>query len=91
MAQSAMANKSCSVNLLWGAGTQMALWFYAMVHLLGLWQPLAATIHQQRFVDLNLNDSVRAAVHNIKDNVLEVRILVSACCIPRPQVALLLQ
>ncbi len=67
MAQSAMANKGCSVNLLQGAGTRMALWFYAMVHLLGLRQPLAATIHQQRFVDLNLNNSVRAAVHNIKD------------------------
>jgi hypothetical protein len=35
---------------------------------LTLRQPLAATIHQQRFVDLNLNDSVRAAVHDIKDN-----------------------
>jgi hypothetical protein len=27
-----------------------------------------ATIHQQKIVDLNLNDSVRAAVHDIKDN-----------------------
>jgi hypothetical protein len=46
----------------------MALWFYAMVRFLRLWQPLVATIHQQRFVDLNLNKSVRAAVHDIKDN-----------------------
>jgi hypothetical protein len=68
MAQSAMANKGCWVNLLRGAGTQMALWFYAIVQLLRLRQPLAATIHQQKFVDLNLNDSVRAAVHDIKDN-----------------------
>ncbi len=68
MAQSAMANKGCSVNLLQGAGTQMALRFYAMVRLLCLRQPLAATIHQQRFVGLNLNDSVRAAVYDIKDN-----------------------
>ena len=67
MAQSALANKGCMVNLLGGAGTQMALWFYAMVRLLRLRQPLAATIHQQRFVDLNLNNSVRAAVHDIKD------------------------
>jgi hypothetical protein len=44
----------------------MSLWFYAMVHLLHLWQPLAVAIHQQRFVDLNLNNSVRAAVHDIK-------------------------
>ncbi len=68
MAQSAMANKGRSVNLLRGAGIRMALWFYAMVHLLCLRQPLAATIHQQRFVDLNLNDSVIAAMHDIKDN-----------------------
>ncbi len=46
----------------------MALWFYAVVRLLCLQQPLAATIHQQRFVDLNLKDSVRGAVHDIKDN-----------------------
>jgi hypothetical protein len=46
----------------------MALWFYAMVRLLCLQQPLVATIQQQTFVDLNLNKSVRAAVHNIKDN-----------------------
>jgi hypothetical protein len=63
-----MANKGCLVNLLQGAGTQVALWFYAMVRLLRLQQPLAATIHQQRFVDLNLNNSVRAAVHDIKDD-----------------------
>ncbi len=63
-----MANKGCMINLLRGAGTQMALWFYAMVSLLRLRQPLGATIHQQKFVDCNLNASVRAAVHDIKDN-----------------------
>jgi hypothetical protein len=68
MAQPAMANMGCSVNILWGAGTQMTLWFHAMVHLLHLRQPLAATIHQQRFVDLNLNISVRAAMHDIKED-----------------------
>jgi hypothetical protein len=46
----------------------MALWFYAMLRLLCLWQPLVATIHQQKFVDLNLNNSVRAAVHDIKED-----------------------
>jgi hypothetical protein len=46
----------------------MALWFYAMVRLLRLQQPLAATIHQPKFVGLNLNVSVSAAVHDIKDN-----------------------
>jgi hypothetical protein len=68
MAQSDIADKGCSVNLLQGAGTRMALWFYVMECLLHFRQPLAETIHQQRFVDLNLNDSVRAAVHDIKDN-----------------------
>ncbi len=68
MAQSAMANKGCTVNLLQGAGTQIALWFYAMVRLLRLQKPLAATIHQQKFVDLTLNNSVRAAVYDIKED-----------------------
>ncbi len=39
-----------------------------MVHLLCLRQPLEATIYQQRFVDLNLNNSVRAAAHDIKED-----------------------
>jgi hypothetical protein len=91
MAQSALANKGCMVNLLGGAGTQMALWFYAMVRLLRLPQPLVATIHQQTFVDLNLNNSVRADVHDIKDNKFWMCILVTACCISRPQVASLLK
>ena len=70
MAQSALANNGCKVGLLWGAGTQMALWFYAMMRLLRLKQPLIATIHQQKFVDLNLNDTVRGAVQDIKDDTL---------------------
>jgi hypothetical protein len=68
MAQSALVNKGHMVNLLQDAGTRMALWFYAMVHLSRLQQPLVATIHQQKNVDLNLNNSVRAAVYDIKDN-----------------------
>jgi hypothetical protein len=68
MAQSAIANKGCTVGLLQGADTRMALWFYAMVRLLCLLQPMAATIHQQKFVDLNIYISVRAAVHDINNN-----------------------
>jgi hypothetical protein len=68
MAQSALANKGCKVGLLRGAGTRMAVWFYAMMHLLRLKQPLMATIYQQKFVYLNLNDSVRAAVQDINNN-----------------------
>jgi hypothetical protein len=70
MAQSALANKGHKVGLLRGAGTRMALWFYAMMHLLHLRQPLVGTIHQQKFVGLNLNNSVRAAVRDVKDNKL---------------------
>jgi hypothetical protein len=68
MAQSALENKGRKVGLLMGAGTRMALWFYAMMRLLRLKQPLTATIHQQKFVHLNLNDSVRAAVQDINDD-----------------------
>jgi hypothetical protein len=68
MAQSALANKGHKVGLLQGAGTRMALWFYAMMPLLRLQQPLVGTIHQQKIVNLNLNNSVRAAVRDIKDD-----------------------
>ena len=70
MARSALANNGHKVSLLRGAGTRMALWFYAMMRLLRLKQPLIATIHQQKFVDLNLNDTVRGAVQDIKDDTL---------------------
>jgi hypothetical protein len=67
MAQSALTNGGRKVGLLWGAGTHMALWFYAMMQALRLKQLLSATIHQQKFVDLTLNNSVKAAVRDIKD------------------------
>jgi hypothetical protein len=51
MAQSALANRGRKVCLIQGAGTQMALWFYAMMCLIRLQQPLMATIHQQKFLD----------------------------------------
>ena len=68
MAQSALANQGRKVGLLRGAGTRMALWFYAMILALRLRQPLTATIHQQKFVDLILNKSAKAAVSDIKDD-----------------------
>ena len=40
MAQSSMANKGRKVGLLHGAGTRMALWFYAMMRVLRLRQAL---------------------------------------------------
>ncbi len=81
MVQSALANKGHKVGLLRGAGTQMALWFYALMHLLRLRQPLVGTIHQQKFVDLNLNDSVRAAVHDIKEDKFWKCIYISLCAV----------
>jgi hypothetical protein len=70
MSQSGLSNGGRKVGLLWGAGTQMALWFYAIIQALRLRQPLTATatIHQQKFVNLNLNESAKAAVRDIKDD-----------------------
>ncbi len=49
MAQSTLANRGQKVCLIRGAGNQMALWFYAMIGLIHLQQPLKATIHKQIF------------------------------------------
>ncbi len=54
--------------LIRGAGTRMALWFYDMMHLIRLQQPLKATIHQQNFFDLTLTNSAKKAVQDIKDD-----------------------
>ena len=59
MAQSALANRGRKVCLIRGAGTRMALWFYAMICLIRLQQPLKATIHQQQFLDLALTTVLR--------------------------------
>ncbi len=62
-----LANKDKQVGLLRGAGTRFASWFYAMMHLLCLKEPLKSTSHQQKFRDICLNASARAAVKNIGD------------------------
>jgi hypothetical protein len=67
MFQSALANKGKKVGLLRGAGTRFASWFYAMIRLLRLKEPLKSTIHQQIFRDLTLNPSAKAAVNDIHD------------------------
>ena len=46
----------------------MALWFYVMMRLLHLKGPLLSTIHQQKFLNLKLNDSAHSAVIDIHDN-----------------------
>ena len=68
MAQSALANRGRKVCLIQGAGTQMALLFYAMMHLICLQQPLKATIHQQKILDLTLTNSAKGAVQDIKED-----------------------
>ena len=68
MAQSALANRGQKVCLIRGAGTRMALWFYSMMHLIRLQQPLKATIHQQKFLDLTLTNSAKGAVQDIKED-----------------------
>lgn len=68
MSQSGLANGGRKVGLLRDACIQMALWFYAMIRALRLRQPLTATIHKQKFVDLNLNESAKAAARDIKDD-----------------------
>ena len=46
MAQSALSNSGRAVGLLRGAGTRMALWFYAMIRLLRVRKALTtATIN----------------------------------------------
>ena len=62
IAQTSAANSGRRVGLLRGAGTRMASWFYGMMRLLRLKQPLKATIHQTQFRELTLNASAKAAV-----------------------------
>ena len=69
MAQSANANNGRKIGMLRGSGTRMALWFYAGIRMLRLREPLLATVHQQKFRDLKLNDTARRAVLDIKDQV----------------------
>ena len=45
----------------------MAMWFYAMIRLLRLEMPLKATVHQQKFRSLPLNESARMAVFDIQE------------------------
>jgi len=70
MAQSSLSNRGKKVGLLrgaGGAGTRMAMWFYAMICLLRLEMPLKATVHQQKFRSLPLNESARMAVLDIQE------------------------
>ena len=76
MAQPALSNSGRAVGLLCGAGTRMALWFYAMIRLLRVRKALTATIHQQKFVDLSVKENVHAAVRDITDAMFWKRIYI---------------
>ena len=69
MAQSAVANSGRNVGLLRGAGTRFASWFYAMIRLVRMRNPLLATIHQEKFRELDLNERARQAILDIQDQV----------------------
>ena len=68
MAQLALANRGRKVCLIQGADTQMALWFYAMMRLIHLQQPLKATIHQHKFLDLTLTTSAGGQFKILRTN-----------------------
>lgn len=68
MEQSAQFNGGRKVNLLRGSGTRMGLWFYAFIRLLRLKAPLKATIHQQKFRDLDINERARQAIRDIEND-----------------------
>ena len=69
ISQTSMANSGKKIGLLRGAGTRMATWFYAMVRVLRLQQPLLATIHQAKFCTLDLNQRTGLAVRDIENKV----------------------
>lgn len=70
MSQSTLLNNGRKVNLLRGAGTRMASWFYAMHRALRVKPALVATVHQVQFNSIALvhtDERVRLAVNDIKD------------------------
>jgi hypothetical protein len=81
IAQTSAANNGRKIGLLRGAGTRMALWFYGMMRLIRLKQPLKATIHLQQFRVLTLNASAKAAVHDIEDDKFWKCLYVLLCAV----------
>ena len=56
--QSGLHNNGKSIVLLRGAGTRFATYFYAMMRLVRLQDPLLVTIHQAICSSINLNNRV---------------------------------
>ena len=69
ISQSALANRGKMVGVLRGTSTRFATWFYAMMRLLRLKDPLRATITQVKFQQLDLNDRARSALIDIMDDI----------------------
>ncbi len=68
LAKSALLDGGRAIGLLRGAGTRFASWFYAMFRALRVKEALLATVHDPKFVALDLvkkNDRVRLAVFDI--------------------------
>lgn len=69
IAQSSNFNKGRRVGLLRGASTRFATWFYAMMRILRQKDVLRSTIHTQKFLDLPKNETMKAAVKDISNDV----------------------
>ena len=65
--RSVVHNNGKRIVLLMGAGTMFATYFYAVMRLVSLQDPLLATIHQSILSDLNFNDRVQSAVMDIEN------------------------
>jgi hypothetical protein len=65
--QSTLANSGRAVGLLRGAGTRMALWFYALHRAPRLKRPLVATVSQHKFQEIQHADCAGLAVSDIQD------------------------
>ena len=65
--QSGVNNNGKRIVLLRVDRNMFAQYYYAMMRLVHLQDPLLATIHQAIFSDLNLNDRVRSAVMDIEN------------------------
>ena len=65
--QSGVHNNRKRIGLLRGSGTMFSTYFYAMMRLVRLHDPLLATIHQAISYYLNLDDRVQSAIMDIEN------------------------
>ena len=65
--QSGVHNNGKMIGLLRSDVTRFATYFYAMMRLVRLHDPLLATIRQAIFSDLNLDDRFRSSIMDIEN------------------------